>query len=409
MRGDLCEKISSLYAHALVTLFFLYLPLGGYARMMEEKYTLFLALTVPYSLTMLFLSRKKIRGAMQLSALVLLALSALSCLLSPHGTQTLFGASRKNGLLTAALCLLLFFFLSQHLKPTRSLVYAAGVSVTLCDALILVQLTGANPFALYPEGLTYFDGNAAYAGEFVGCAGNADFMALLLALAACAFIAALLRGFHFSLLLPVILSLLCLWQLRVATAFVGLFAFALTLPFLLLRAKKAAALSLSLLVFALAALYFIPFESGTLHELSRLLHGEFDPAYGSGRLAIWTQLPPHIAARPLLGHGCDTLRFLDLEPFYWYVDGKTVHALITDAHSEYLTLLVERGALALAAYLALLFLALRRCLLHLRKPRFAIALALLVPYCAMAAVSVSTCITAPYLWLTLAVIAKNDD
>ena len=36
MRGDLCEKISSLYAHALVTLFFLYLPLGGYARMMED-------------------------------------------------------------------------------------------------------------------------------------------------------------------------------------------------------------------------------------------------------------------------------------------------------------------------------------------------------------------------------------
>jgi len=404
----LCAQLSSLYAMALVTLYFLFLPFGGYARMMEEKYILFLALTLPYVLTMLVLSRERPRGAMPLLAAAFLFFTVLSCALSPYGAATLIGGTRKSGLLTAALYPALFYFLSRHLKPTRSLVYAAGVSVTLCDLLVFLQLTGANPFSLYPEGLSYFDGNVAYAGSFVGSAGNTDFTAFLLTLAVCAFAAALARGFHLWLLAPLALTLLCLWQLRVAAAFVGLFAFALFAPLLIFKKHRALLLSLSLLALALVFLWFYPGGSGTLYEASRLLHGEADLSFGSGRLAIWTQLPEHIAARPLLGHGCGTLHLLDLKPFYWYVDGKTVHSLITDAHSEYLGILVERGVLALAAYLALLALGLWRCIARVREPRFAVGGALLVSYAAMAAFSVTTCITAPYLWLTLAIIAKND-
>ncbi len=408
-KRHLCERLSSLYAMALVTLYFLFLPFGGYARMMEEKYILFLALTLPYVLSMLILSRLGLHGAMPLLAAAFLFFTALSCVLSPHGAATLIGGTRKSGLLTAALYPALFYFLSRHLRPTRSLVYAAGVSVTLCDLLIFLQLTGANPFSLYPEGLTYFDGNVAYAGSFVGSAGNADFTAFLLTLAVCAFAAALARGFSPALLLPLALTLLCLWQLRVAAAFVGLFAFALFAPLLMFKPRKALLLSLSLLALALVFLWFYPGESGTLYEASRLLHGESDLSFGSGRLAIWRQLLPHIAERPILGSGCGTLHLLDLKPFYWYVDGKTVHSLITDAHSEYLGLLVERGALALLTYLALLALALRRCIVRVREPRFAVCGAVLAAYAAMAAFSVTTCITAPYLWLTLAITAKKDD
>lgn len=405
----LCERLSALYAYALSTLFFLYLPFGGYARMMEEKYLLFLTLTLPYVLSMFLLSRRPRLSAMHLAAAALLLFSILSCLFSPYGASTLLGGTRKNGLLTAALLLFLFYFLSRHLHPTRKLLYAAGVSVTLCDALILLQLTGANPFSLYPEGLTYFDANIAYAGQFVGTPGNADFTAFLLTLAVCAFAAALLRGFSPLLLAPLALTLFCLWQLRIATGLVGLFAFFLFAPFLLLKKRTALVFSLSCLALALVFLWFYGGENGTLAEASALLHGEADPAFGSGRLAIWQQLLPHIKARPLLGSGCGTLHLLELKPFYWSVNGQTVHSLITDAHSEYLGLLAERGIFALLAYLVLLALALCRCIRRIREPRFAVCGALLVSYAAMAAFSVTTCITAPYLWLTLAIIAKNDD
>lgn len=407
-RSSLCQRLSSLYAEALLTLFFLYLPFGGYARMMEEKYLLFLALTLPYVLAMLVLSRHRRHNAMHFAAAALLVFTILSCIFSPYGMATLLGGTRKNGLLTAFLLLASFYFLSQHLKPARQLLYAAGVSITLCSALIMLQLTGANPFSLYPEGLSYFDGNAAYAGVFVGTAGNADFTAFLLTLAACAFLAALLRGLSPLLLLPLFLTLFCLWQLSVAAAFVGLFAFLLFLPFLLLKKRTAFLVSLSLLALTLVFLWFYRGESGTFAEASALLHGEFDPAFGSGRLAIWQQLLPLIKERPLLGGGCDTLHLRGLKPFYWYVDGKTVHSLITDAHSEYLGMLTNRGVFALLAYLTLLGLALCRCVKRIREPRFAICSAVLVSYAAMAAFSVTTCITSPYLWLTLAIIAKDD-
>ncbi len=405
---SLCARLSTLYAASLLTLFFLYLPLGGYARMMEEKYVLFLILTIPYVLAMPVFSRRSRPDAMHLAAAALFMFSLLSCLLSPHGTATVLGGTRKNGLLTVFLLLAAFHFLSRHLKPTRRLLYAAGVSVTLCDLLILLQLTGANPFSLYPEGLTYFDGNVAYAGQFVGTAGNADFTAFLLTLAVCAFCAALLRGLSPALLLPLSLSLFCLWRLRVAAAFVGLFAFLLFLPFLFFKRRTAALTALSLLALAFLFLYFYPGESGTLAEASALLHGEADLSFGSGRLAIWRQLLPLIKERPLFGHGCDTLHLLDLKPFYWYVDGKTVHSLITDTHNEYLGLLTERGVFALLSYLTLLSLALWRCVKRINEPHFAICGAVLAAYAAMAFFSVTTCITAPYLWLTLAIIAKND-
>ena len=49
----LCRRISYLYALALLTVYALFLPLGGYERMMEGKYRAFLLLSLGYVLSLI--------------------------------------------------------------------------------------------------------------------------------------------------------------------------------------------------------------------------------------------------------------------------------------------------------------------------------------------------------------------
>lgn len=317
----LCRRISDLYALALLTVYALFLPLGGYERMMEGKYRAFLLLSLGYVLAMTALGAWRAvrwREPMCLAALAYLALTALSAALSPYGTAVLLGGTRRDGLLTAALYAAVFLLLARHLRPDRRLLYAAAASAALCDLLVLVQLTGRNPLWLYPAGLNYFDGDVAYSGFYAGAAGNIDFTAFLLALCAAAMAAALVRGWSKWLLAPLALTVWTLWQLRVAAALLGLAVTAvLGLPLLFPRRRRAMwALTLLLTAAALALIWFFPGDGGTLSELHRLLHGEVDLTFGSSRLLIWRSLLPLIAERPLLGGGCGTLYLRDVPPFY---------------------------------------------------------------------------------------------
>ena len=77
----LCRRISDLYALALLTVYALFLPLGGYERMMEGKYRAFLLLSLGYVLAMTALGAWKAvrwREPMCLAALAYLALTTLS-------------------------------------------------------------------------------------------------------------------------------------------------------------------------------------------------------------------------------------------------------------------------------------------------------------------------------------------
>ena len=88
----LCRRVSYLYALALLTVYALFLPLGGYERMMEGKYRAFLLLSLGYVLAMTALGAWKAvrwREPMCLAALAYLALTALSAALSPYGTAVL--------------------------------------------------------------------------------------------------------------------------------------------------------------------------------------------------------------------------------------------------------------------------------------------------------------------------------
>ena len=135
----LCRRISYLYALALLTVYALFLPLGGYERMMEGKYRAFLLLSLGYVLAMTALGAwrgVRWREPMCLAALAYLALTALSAALSPYGTAVLLGGTRRDGLLTAALYAAVFLLLARHLRPDRRLLYAAAASAALCDLLV---------------------------------------------------------------------------------------------------------------------------------------------------------------------------------------------------------------------------------------------------------------------------------
>ena len=400
------ERASYLFAAALVTAFYLLLPYGGYARMMEGKYAAFLALALGFLAAMCALAplKKPRMTALGGCAAAYLACSALSAACSPYGAATLLGGSRRDGLLTLALYVALFFPLARHLRADERLIRLAALSVTLCDLLILVQLAGKNPLGLYPAGLDYYDGDGAYLGFYAGTSGNVDFTAFLLALALAAFAAAVVRLRLWGLLPTAALTLWTLYRLGVAAAWVGLSVAAVWGLALLFPRRKRAMLLASAALTLLALLLVWRYDGGnvTLWQASRLLHGEYDPSFGAERLRIWRDCWALVRERPLLGGGPDTLGLRGVEPFAWYLPDGAVPADVTAAHNEYLNVLVNQGALALAAYLALLALALARCFRRAQEPRFAVCGMGLLCCAAMACFSISTCITAPYIWLLLA-------
>lgn len=408
-------RATYLCACAFVTVLYLFLPFGGYERMMEEKYACFLVLTLGYLAAMLSgapLERPHPAPSrvMSFAAVAYLACSALSALLSPYGAQTLLGGSRREGLVTLALYAAIFFCFARYLQADGRLLYLAAGAVTLCSVLVLAQTAGFDPFGLYPEGLNYFDGDVAYPGFYAGTSGNIDFTAFLLALAFCVMLAALLRRRRWAFVPVLILILAALRRLDVATAWTGLAFALLWCPALLLPQKRGAMLLLSALLTA-AALAFLRYYGGdsrTLAEASLLLRGELDEQFGSGRIWIWRNCLPLIAQRPLFGGGPDTLWLRGLEPFTWLRGGVPVPSDVTAAHNEYLGILLNQGAFALAAYLVLLGAGIVRCFQRAGEARFAICGMGLLCYASMAMFSVSTCITAPYVWMLLALVQKDE-
>ena len=400
------------YACALVTVHALFLPYGGYERMLEGKYACFLLLTAGYLAAALCADRREPGRtrwtAMDAAAAVYLGWSALSALCSPYGAQTLLGGTRRDGLVTLALYVLVFWLLSRRLRPDRRLIFLTAATAALCDALVLLQLHGYNPFWLYPAGLNYHDGDVAYAGFYAGTSGNVDFTAFLLAIAVCVLSAAALRLRLWALAPVLALTLWTLYRLGVAAAWVGIACAAVWGLALLLPRRRMLLLSAFLTAAGLVFVLCYRGENPTLIEASRLLHGEADGSFGSGRLAIWRDCLYLVRERPLLGGGPDTLWLRGLEPLAWVHDGSVIPSDITAAHNEYLNILVNQGAVALAAYLALLTAALLRCFRRASDARYALCGMGLVCYAAMAFFSISTCITAPFVWLLLALCNPHE-
>lgn len=409
----LAERVSYCYACALIVVLGLFLPCGGYERMMEGKFFCFLALTLGYLVAMcavMPLARPRF-PAMQVCALAYLAWAALSAACSPYGAAALLGGTRRDGLLTLALYVVSFLLLARCLRPDARLLALTALSVTLCDLLTLAQIAGYNPLRLYPDALGYWDGDIAYAGFYAGTAGNIDFTAFLLALATCVLAAAVVRLRLWALAPTVALTLWTLGRLGVATAWVGVACAGVWGLALLYPNRRGVLLAVSAGLCILGVIFVACYTGGnqTLREASLLLHGEAQTDFGSARWGVWLNCLALARERPMLGGGPGTLWLRNLPPFLWTVEGETIESTVTAAHNEYLHTLVELGAPALAAYLALLASALVRCYRRAAQARWALCGMGLVCYAAMACFSIATCITAPYVWLLLALCAGKEN
>lgn len=361
------------YISLMLLVFPLWTGPQGYAAITRAKFLLFALLTGTYlagALACALLERAKPRrpSAAQWAALAFMAAACLSAALSPYGSATLLGAGRYDGLLTLLLYGGSFLAVSSFGEWKKYYVYLLALSASLCSLLAIPQLLGANPLGLYPAGLNYFDANVRYTGEFLGTIGNTNLLAAFYCLCIPLFAWQALTGRRRRerlLLIPAVLCLGVLIASRVASGLVAMAAAVVALvPYYVnytrhsprLTALAAAAMA-ALCAAGLAAVYLYPGQSGTLYELSQLLHGHVDDSFGSSRVAIWRECLRLVGESPLTGGGPDTLTLRTELNFSRVVEetGATLTTHVDNAHCEMLGYLVNLGVLGLAPYLFLCY------------------------------------------------------
>lgn len=344
--------------------------------------------------------------------------SALSALCSADRAVSFWGGPRREGLVTLTLYCGGFLLLSRYGRPRARHLWIFAAAVSLDCLLTVCQFAGGNPFRLYPEGMTYYDANRLYSGEFLGTLGNADVHAAVLTIAVPVFWTALLKlqgRRRFRLLVPLALSLGVLFKSFVAGGVLGVCGGAvLSLPALAGNRRRRKLLAVGVLCLFLAAFPIVYLWGGRMggffYEASELLHGRWDDSFGSGRLYIWRSVWPLVPERLWLGGGPDTLGLRTGAAFTRWSEelGVTLRAAVDSAHNEYLGILINQGLLALACFLGLLaLLALQWARTAHRDPLAALCGGAALCYCIQAFFGVSSPVSTPYLWAALGLLCAD--
>lgn len=298
---------------------------------------------------------------------VFLLLAAISALLSPWWQSTLLGAPTTNGrprfdgFATLVCYGAIFFGVSLLAQPKRSYIWVMTGAAVISCAIAAVQLLGADPFGLYPEGTNYYSKYIDYNGAFLGTMGNVGLMGQYLCVVTpLAFVTGLRSKRRWERVYLLASSALCLAILllcQAEAAYVGVLVCALVgVPVLLpsKRSRRIAWICVAALVLAGAIIvWFWPGQSGTVWEASRILHGDIRNEFGSHRIEIWRGTLELVPERLWFGGGPGTLgERIDIS---WsrYIEqiGSTRTAVVSNAHNVYLAYLVNNGVLGLAAYL----------------------------------------------------------
>lgn len=483
------SRVCSIFFSLLITVYMLSIPSSGYEDIDHLKYILFLCFTLAFVFVQMELMlignvQKSITHVhwadykAQFFLLLYFLFTVISGLMSAY-PGVFLGNGWHDGILTIGLYIICSIFLTASIHPQKWMLHVFGVSVSLFCLLGFVQLTGKNPFGLYPFGYHYYDAGIYYASEFWSTIGNTDLCAALLSISTGAFFTALIRRRQtgdWLFAIPLLLSVVSLLEIRVEAGIVALLAGAfLILPYAVISCQTlanamlayavlfaAAALAGSLQFFnggivftfgslqawetaacvaalllgaylskkgwfqnarktqfrhallaligvvgiaAVFVLYFYNhFTSAFLEQAHQILHGNWKDEYGSGRIYIWRQVLEVVKEKPLLGGGPDTLSYRGLEGFSRYSEtlGIQITSLIDAAHNEYLNILVNQGALALAAYLAFLAASLIHCWKESGTDSIVIGGGAVLFYLIWAFFGISSVITAPFFWIALA-------
>lgn len=358
--------VTDKYILAILGVYPLFLGFHGYSALTKSKFWFFAAVTglwLALTLGILLLGLAageryslSIRPA-HLAVGVFLALGGVSAVLSDYGAVCLMGANRYDGYLTWVMYGCIFFGVSLLGRPRRRYVWAMAMAGALNSLLATAQLFGLDPFSFYPAGTNYYDKFIAYNGAFLGTMGNVGMLSAFLCLAApltAVYAARSRKPLDRVLFLP---AALCVGMLVACDVDAGMVALAgcviLSVPVVLKNdrhAKIAAAVCALVLLAGLAVLYWWPGRSGTLYEMSQVLHGHFSDSFGSSRGQIWKQGWHLWKEHPWLGAGPGTaaLRF----NIQWYSDLRSQTVAVTNAHNAYLGIAMNNGLLGLGCYLA---------------------------------------------------------
>lgn len=428
------ESLTAVYLAGMLFVYLLFPGFGGYEQLTEHKVRLFywlsggcliLAALIRAELCIVGAAKppqlKKIWvGTSVPEKLILLywAVTGLSTVCAIDRATAFWGSGRMEGFLTITLYCGCFLLVARWGRPARWMLWLFGAAMALNCLLALIQMAGFNPLTLYPHGMTYYDADVLYAGEFLGTLGNVDILSAVLCVAIPALWVALavLRGKRrFFLLIPLTLCIATLLGSFVAGGIVGIIGSALLIIPTLGKTKpvrrRLAVVMVVILALGIVAVYCFGGQiGGFIAEASALLHGHWDDSFGSGRLFIWRNVVGLLPERLLLGGGPDTLG-LRLDAVFERYDetlGVLIRSTIDNAHNEYLNILVNQGLPALLLYLAALCSAAVPWLKHGHgNPAAAVCGSAVLGYCVQAFFGVSSPISAPYFWLALGLLTAS--
>lgn len=423
---NLYSRVTAVFLALFLTVFLFCFGPRGYLNISEVKRAVFFVLCGGYCAVILALllcrrdvrlQRSDLRPA-QICAALYLVFTLIATLASPYRSEAWLGASRGEGFFAIALYVLTFLCVSQFARPRAWMAHLLGASCVLFSLVSLLQLRSVNVFSLFPEGLTYWDGNVSYRGQYIGTIGNVDHVAAFLSLAIPILACAVLRmegRRRLWLLAPLALLVYVLVRIRVAAGLLAVGAGALLcLPVVLPGPRRRRLLAFAVLLAVIAAGLVLlrgrDFGNQTLHEAHELLNGRWSPRFGSGRLYIWSETLRRAAQRLPFGYGPDTMILTEIEPFRRYDArlGRTIVSLIDSAHNEYLNILFHQGVFALLAYLGMIVSALSGWLRRApERPAAAILGCGVLCYCIQALFGISQVITTPFFWVALALLVSS--
>lgn|GEM_PF-390363 len=265
-RSVVLTIVTSVYVGLLISVFLLAIPAGGYMVIDAFKYTLFLLICGGYCVVVAVIRfqfaaagvrpinlREGIREIPLVMWLLFLYLgfTIFSAIFSGYG-GVFFGGFRQEGVLTVAIYVFTCFFLSKYFVLQKWMLPLLGVSVILFCALSFVQLTGANPFMLFPEGFNYYDAGIYYSGEFLGTIGNAGLGGAFLSIVAGIFAVAVVRG-RYLFCIPLFFAVWLIFAMRInAAIFALVVGFVIMLP-VLVKCRESLARTLIVLAVMISA------------------------------------------------------------------------------------------------------------------------------------------------------------
>ena len=265
------QRLTSIYVALLLSVFLLAFPLDGYAIIAEFKYNLFLLICGGYVIVVAILRimyaltgtrpvgklGEKLREIPTASKFLFgfLLVTIFSAIFSTY-SGTFRGAFRREGVLTIGIYILSCFFIVNYFRPKKWMFFLLATVVGLTSMLALVQLTGANPFMLYPEGFNHYGAGIYYSGEFLSTVGNAGLLGAFISLSVGALAMAFIK-FDFKekwfFALPFFLAVLLIFEMGINAALFALAAgFVFMLP-IAVTSQKTLANTLVVLAVILAA------------------------------------------------------------------------------------------------------------------------------------------------------------